>query len=152
MNVARENILNRVRAALRAPAPRPAPPTGRAIFPSVNNLEECFRQEFIALGGEILEERPAEATLCECLVAQTGSIFVVSGLDSILPEKHNVIARRDQLVPDLPAAFALLRQRHGANWPSAITLITGPSRTADIEKILVKGAQGPKRLALFFEK
>ena len=61
------------------------------------------------------------------------------------------MARREQLVPDLPAAFALLRQRYGDHWPSAISLITGPSRTADIEKILVMGAHGPKQLGLYFE-
>lgn len=155
MNVARENILQRIRAALRTPAHRPPMPTGARIFPAIEDLEKRFREEFTALGGEILEALPDNATRCDCLVAQTGSIFV-SARDgraaSVLPEVHNVIARRDQIVPDLPAAFALLRQRYGKRWPSTLTLITGPSRTADIEKILVKGAHGPKRLGLFFEK
>jgi L-lactate dehydrogenase complex protein LldG len=89
-------------------------------------------------------------------VAQTGSIFVSTRSAggralSVLPPVHLVLARRDQLVPDLPAAFARLRQRHGGRWPSAVTMITGPSRTADIEKILVMGAHGPKRLVVYFE-
>lgn len=158
MNPARENILARVRAALRTPARRPPMPTGAAIWPAVTDLESRFRQEFTALRGEILESIPDgwSVTGCDCLVAQTGSIFVstrtaAGRAPSVLPELHLVVARRDQLVPDLPAALARLRQRYGQHWPSAITLITGPSRTADIEKILVMGAHGPKRLGVYFE-
>ena len=158
MNAARESILTKVRAALRTEAHRPAPPTGAAVFPAVTDLEARFRQEFTALRGEFFEALPDgwSVTGCDCLVAQTGSIFVSTRSAggralSVLPPVHLVIARRDQIVPDLPAAFALLRQRYGDHWPSAISLITGPSRTADIEKILVMGAHGPKRLALYFE-
>lgn len=94
-------------------------------------------------------------TGCDCLVAQTGSI-VISTLSaggralSVLPPTHLVIARQEQLVPDLASAMALLRKRYDRRWPSAFSVITGPSRTADIEKILVMGAHGPKRLALYF--
>ena len=164
MNPARENILARVRAALRREGEAPAEPRGVPIFPPVTDLEARFRQEFTALHGEIIEDLDAfraqagelGETGCDCLVAQTGSIFVSTRSAggralSVLPPVHLVIARREQLVPDLPAAFALLRQRYGDHWPSAISLITGPSRTADIEKILVMGAHGPKRLALYFE-
>ena len=158
MNVARENILARVRAALRDEAHRPPTPIGSTILPAVTDLESRFRQEFTALRGEIFESRPEgwNVTGCDCLVAQTGSIFVSTRsadgrAASVLPAMHLVVAHRDQLVPDLPTAFALLRQRYGDHWPSAISLITGPSRTADIEKILVMGAHGPKRLGLYFE-
>ena len=94
-------------------------------------------------------------TGCDCLVAQTGSIIVTTLSSggralSVLPPTHLVIARREQIVPDLAAGMALLRQRYNKHWPSAISVITGPSRTADIEKILVMGAHGPKRLALYF--
>jgi len=51
-------------------------------------------------------------------------------------------------VPDLPAAFELLSARYVKNYPSFITLITGPSRTGDIERILVLGAHGPKNLTV----
>ena len=60
-----------------------------------------------------------------------------------------VLARREQLVADLPAAFELLKQKYAANYPSMISFITGPSRTGDIERILVLGAHGPKRLTIF---
>jgi hypothetical protein len=158
MNTARENILRRVRAALQLKSAPPAEPSTSAVFPAVADLEARFRQEFAALHGEIVESLPEgwSATGCDCLVAQTGSIFVSTRsangrAASIFPEMHLVIARRDQLVPDLPAAFALLRSRYGSNWPSMISLITGPSRTSDIEKTLVLGAHGPKRLAVYFQ-
>jgi L-lactate dehydrogenase complex protein LldG len=91
---------------------------------------------------------------CDALIAQTGTVLVTSQTAggralSCLPPHHVVIARRDQLVADLPAAFALVKQRHGANYPSMISFITGPSRTGDIERILVLGAHGPKQLTIF---
>lgn len=54
-------------------------------------------------------------------------------------------------MPDLETAIALWQSRYGRSWPSHLCVITGPSRTADIEKILVMGAHGPKRLAVFWE-
>ena len=67
---------------------------------------------------------------------------------SVLPPHHIVLARREQLVADLPAAFALLQQKYADNYPSMISFITGPSRTGDIERILVLGAHGPKKLTI----
>ena len=96
----------------------------------------------------------AGITECDALVAQTGSVLVTSRSAggralSCLPPHHVVIARRDQLVADLPAAFELLQKKYGGNFPSMISFITGPSRTGDIERILVLGAHGPKRLTIF---
>jgi L-lactate utilization protein LutC len=78
------------------------------------------------------------------LIAETGSIVVASAPDdprsvSLLPPVHIAVAERRQLVPDLfdlfgPAAAAL---------PSCLTLITGPSKTGDIELRLVTGVHGP---------
>ena len=107
--------------------------------------------EPVGTGNATARDCDLGVTGCDCVVAQTGSI-VVSGERalSVLPPVHLVIARRDQLVPDLAAALASLRRRYGSRWPSALSFITGPSRTADIEKILVMGAHGPKRLALYW--
>ncbi len=92
-------------------------------------------------------------TGCDALVAQTGSVLVTSRSSggralSVLPPHHVVLARRAQLVPDLPAAFALLKAKYGGGYPSMISFITGPSRTGDIERILVLGAHGPKKLTI----
>lgn len=91
---------------------------------------------------------------CDALIAQTGTVLVTSRSAggralSCLPPHHVVIARREQLVPDLPAAMALVKQKYADNFPSMISFITGPSRTGDIERILVLGAHGPKKLTIF---
>jgi L-lactate dehydrogenase complex protein LldG len=93
-------------------------------------------------------------TLCEALIARNGSIMVSNQGSagrrlSIYPHHHLVIARTGQLVPDLKEAFALLKSKYGTQLPSMISTITGPSRTADIEKTLVLGAHGPKELFVF---
>lgn len=102
---------------------------------------------------EELESCDAGITGCECLVAQTGSIMVsVASAGgralSVLPPHHLVIARSSQMVPDLTAAFDSVKQRYGNSFPSFLSFITGPSRTGDIERILVLGAHGPKRLSI----
>ncbi len=100
-----------------------------------------------------LESCDAGITGCDALVAQTGSVLVSSRSAggralSVLPPHHVVLARRGQILPDLPAAFALLASRYEGNYPSFISFITGPSRTGDIERILVLGAHGPKKLTI----
>lgn len=101
-----------------------------------------------------LEACDAGISQCDALVAQTGSVLITARSAggralSVLPPHHVVLATRDQLVADLPAAFALLKARYQENFPSLISLITGPSRTGDIERILVLGAHGPKKLTVF---
>jgi len=107
-------------------------------------------------GYDVLEMEKCDAgvTECDALIAQTGGVLVTSRSAggralSVLPPHHVVIARRDQLVADLPAAFALIKQKYAPEYPSMISFITGPSRTGDIERILVLGAHGPKKLTIF---
>ncbi len=100
-----------------------------------------------------LEQCDAGLTTCDALIAQTGSVLVTSQSSggrvlSVLPPHHVVLATSDQLVSDLAAAFARLRMKYGTTFPSLISFITGPSRTGDIERILVLGAHGPKRLTV----
>ena len=90
-------------------------------------------------------------TGCEFLIAQTGSIMVSSAQKGgrrifVYPPIHVVIAGNDQLVENLKDAYLKILDKYKNNIPSQITLITGPSRTADIEKTLVLGAHGPKEL------
>lgn len=104
-----------------------------------------------AFDKQKLEGCDAGLTTCEAAVAQTGSILVSSASNggralSILPHTHVVLVRREQVVGDLSDAFALIRERHGDRLPSMLSFITGPSRTGDIERILVLGAHGPKEL------
>ena len=101
-----------------------------------------------------LESCDVGITECDALIAQTGSVLVTSRSAggralSVLPPHHVVLARREQLIPDLSSVFALLKEKYQSNYPSFISLITGPSRTGDIERILVLGAHGPRKLTIF---
>ena len=64
----------------------------------------------------------------------------------LLPEISVVIVRRERLVPTLMDALLELEQR--GKLPTTFTFVTGPSRTADIEKTVVIPAHGPKRLVV----
>jgi L-lactate dehydrogenase complex protein LldG len=102
---------------------------------------------------EALEACDAGLTECESLIAQTGSVCVTGRSSggralSVLPPHHLVIARAEQLLPDLAAAYESLAQKYRGKYPSFISFITGPSRTGDIERILVLGAHGPKKLTV----
>lgn len=106
-------------------------------------------------GGARLASFDAGVTGCDALVARTGSIALTaqSGFGralSVLPPAHIVVAQRAHLVAELADALHRLVLRHGKAWPSMVSFITGPSRTADIEKILVLGAHGPRALHLIF--
>ncbi len=101
------------------------------------------------------ESAQATLSLAELLVALTGSILVSASCGgrgaSIVAPCHIVLARLDQLVPDLETAFAKVRERGIQFQNSFVGLITGSSRTADIEKILVQGAHGPRRLVVVLQ-
>lgn len=93
-------------------------------------------------------------TRCECLIARHGTVMVSSKLSPgrkiiAYPGIHLVAATASQLVPDIKKGIQLIRKKYGEDFPSLVTLITGPSRTADIEKTLVMGAHGPKELYIF---
>jgi L-lactate dehydrogenase complex protein LldG len=85
-------------------------------------------------------------------VAETGTLLLRSGPDSpttlnFLPETHIVAVPASAIVGAYEDAWDMLRadQRDGAV-PRSVNLITGPSRTADIEQTLQLGAHGPKNL------
>ena len=108
---------------------------------SVSSAENDFLQQKVGI------------TKCEFLIARLGSIMVSSKQMSgrrmnVYPEVHVIIAYASQLVEDLKHALKLIRNKYDT-MPSMISLITGPSRTADIEKTLVMGAHGPKEIYVF---
>lgn len=93
-------------------------------------------------------------TGCEYLVARTGSIVLSTSSPSgrsasVYAPIHICIAYTSQLLYDIKDALQAARDKYGTNLPSLITLATGPSRTADIEKTLVVGVHGPKEVYLF---
>lgn len=96
----------------------------------------------------------AALTACEALVVRHGSIVFSSGQESgrksfVAAPLHIVVATNQQMVDDVAGAFRFLKTKYGQDMPSFITFVSGPSRTADIEKTLVHGAHGPKELYLF---
>ncbi len=99
----------------------------------------------------------AGVTPCAYLVARTGSAVVISSGNSgrqmhAFPPIHIMLAKKEQLVDYLEEALVAVQQQFKDERPSAITVITGPSRTADIEKTLVLGAHGPKELIIFVQQ
>jgi L-lactate dehydrogenase complex protein LldG len=95
----------------------------------------------------------AGVTTVDFLVARTGSLVLSTATAggrrlSVLPPFHIAIATTEQIVASLDEALQLYSERGEPSRSSYATIITGPSRTSDIEKILVLGAHGPKRLAV----
>jgi L-lactate dehydrogenase complex protein LldG len=100
-----------------------------------------------------IESCHASITGCELLIARTGSILMTSAeksgrTASVYAPIHICIAYSNQLVYDIKEGLQLLKEKY-SNLPSLITLATGPSRTADIEKSLVVGVHGPKEVYVF---
>lgn len=84
-------------------------------------------------------------------VAESGTLALVSGPDNptslnFLPDNHIVVVEAKDVVGDYETVWRRLRETFGAALPRTVNLITGPSRTADIEQTLVLGAHGPRRL------
>lgn len=103
--------------------------------------------------GKNLEKSDVGITLCEFIIARTGTIMLSSKQNSgralpVFPPAHLVIAYTSQLVYDIKDAIHAVTQKYEGALPSMISFVSGPSRTADIEKTLVLGAHGPKEVYL----
>lgn len=90
----------------------------------------------------------ASITSCDFLIAETGTIVFIHRDEKfksavLLPRVHIIIAKEKQIVGTLEEVFSI----SGGNFDS-IFLITGPSRTADIEKVIVQGVHGPQKVYL----
>jgi len=89
-------------------------------------------------------------TDCFCAIAETGTLMLYSAPDSpptlsLLPETHVAVVPLERIVPTMEEAFARFRAQY-STMPPAVNLISGPSRTADIEQTIVLGAHGPCRV------
>jgi L-lactate dehydrogenase complex protein LldG len=105
--------------------------------------------------GAPREASEATVSLAEALIAQTGSVLVTAQCGgrgaSIVAPCHIVYAHVAQLVPYLETALGNLFRSGKLGHNSFGCVISGSSRTADIEKILVQGAHGPRRLAVILQ-
>jgi L-lactate dehydrogenase complex protein LldG len=119
----------------------------------------CWRElvelDWAGSGMEV-EQRPARGddrvgiTGAYCAIAETGTLVTLSGRDtppsvSLLPETHIAVVNAARVVPNMEAAWQLIRTEHKA-LPRAVNFISGPSRTADIEQTVTLGAHGPYRV------
>jgi L-lactate dehydrogenase complex protein LldG len=127
---------------------------------SVYSIDEDL-VDFLKKEGVNVDDNPENfldqqtgVTRCDFLISRFGSIMVSSGIKSgrrmfVFPETHIVVAATSQIVPELKDALKGMKRKYPDNFPSQVSVITGPSRTADIEKTLVMGAHGPKNLYVF---
>jgi L-lactate dehydrogenase complex protein LldG len=85
-------------------------------------------------------------------LADTGSVVLAASPEeprvaSLLPDVHVSLLAEDRILPDLDALFAEL----AGELPSALAIVTGPSRSADIEQKLVVGVHGPGEVHVVLE-
>jgi L-lactate dehydrogenase complex protein LldG len=92
-------------------------------------------------------------TGCFCALAETGTLVLASGPQAhasthLLPETHIALVPASRIVKGMEDAFALLRAERGGEemMPRALNMVSGPSRTGDIELTIVLGAHGPYRV------
>jgi len=121
--------------------------------PEIQELLKTYGFPFLSTDNDF-HAAEIGITTCEALIARNGSIMISNGNAggrrlSIYPPIHIVFAKASQLVMDIRHGMTLVSEKYGAKMPSMLTTITGPSRTADIEKMLVLGAHGPKDLFVF---
>lgn len=87
-----------------------------------------------------------------CAIAETGTLMLLSGPEtpgtvSLLPETHVAIVAASRIVPGMEEGWNLARAERN-ELPRAVSFVSGPSRTGDIEQTIVLGAHGPYRVHL----
>jgi L-lactate dehydrogenase complex protein LldG len=111
--------------------------------------------EIPGLGFDVSRQTAADALIgiseADWALADTGSLVadqtaVAQRMASTLPSIHVALIGTDRILPDKPAVFSRIDPRASRY----IAFITGPSRTADIERVLTIGVHGPKRLVIAF--
>jgi L-lactate dehydrogenase complex protein LldG len=117
--------------------------------PALDRYDWSSQAMLMIRRGKPLDADQVGVTGAFCAIAETGTLMMASAPEhpttlNFMPETHIVVLRADQVVGAYEEGFALLRTR-GA-MPRTVNLITGPSRTGDIEQKIELGAHGPRRL------
>ena len=123
-----------------------------AILPPLRSKGIAIRE---AGSPASVADAPAGLSSAELAIAETGSVLIAENtlearVVSMLTLTHFVLVGSDRLVPLLDDAAMLLQRltRAGSDQRHYISFVTGPSRTADIERTLTIGVQGPKTLCV----
>ena len=121
-----------------------------------NDVKPILQKAQISFNTENTSATQSQVAItgCECLIARTGSVLISSRQQAgrrlpFYADYHFVVAYTNQLVRTVKDALKEVKAKYGTTPPSMLSLITGPSRTADIEKTLVQGAHGPKEIYVF---
>jgi L-lactate dehydrogenase complex protein LldG len=137
-----DDLTAAVRAALPAGARVVVPPGLPAAV--LAGIDTPVPDDGLSAGE--LDGLDAVVTCCRVAVAETGTIVLDHDADqgrralTLVPDRHVCIVRVDQVVADVPDAFALLDPQRPLTW------ISGPSATSDIELSRVEGVHGPRKL------
>lgn len=127
----------------------PAPSLERLGLPAALSKAGCD-----VLQKELRDSAPLAAaglTGVNFAIAETGTVVLESTaedvrLASTLPQVHIVLLDPRKVISDSLAATPIVRRFHQGQTPNYLAYITGPSRTADIERVLTIGVHGPKEL------
>ncbi|MCZ7563450.1 MAG: lactate utilization protein C [Burkholderiales bacterium] len=126
-------------------------PAAGCVWPQLAQLD--WAGAGLALEGrEAHGEDPVGVTGAFAGIAETGTVMLVSGPEtpasvSLLPETHVAVVVAERIVAHMEDAWDLARRELGA-LPRAVNFISGPSRTGDIEQVIILGAHGPYRVHL----
>jgi L-lactate dehydrogenase complex protein LldG len=116
-------------------------------------LEEAGLRWRLAGSPEATRDAPLGIGVGEAALAETGSVLMAESsladrAVGMLAAGYLMVVPTGSLVPGLDEAAPILRAI--ARRAGYATLVTGPSRTADIERVLTVGVQGPARVAVLF--
>ncbi len=127
-----------------------SPEVPRSWYPQDTEILCDGSEDQTRLPLATLTRAQAVLTTCAGAIAETGTILLAHGSEqgrraiSLLPDHHLCVVRRDQVVETVSEGWALLADVKSA----AITTVSGPSATADIEMTRIRGVHGPRRLTV----
>ena len=120
------------------------------------NMHEIFKDSGIVLSRDYTTKRKKTVSItdCECLIAHTGSVVVTDKCAGSRAAYSNadvllVFASPSQIVASMKDAIHLVKEKYGSDRPSETVIISGASKSTEIDNQLVIGAQGIKQIALF---
>lgn len=119
-------------------------------------IDAVFKDSGIELSRDYTTKRKKTVSItdCECLIAHTGSVVVTDTCAGSRAAYSNadvllVYATPSQIVASMKDAIKLLKNKYQKHRPTETVLISGPSKSIEIDNQLVIGAQGIKQIALF---